>query len=270
MKTNLRIRFVLTLLAVISGLYSFSQVGINTDGTSADQSALLDVKSTNKGLLVPRMTSAQRAAIISPATGLMVYQTDGINGYYSYNGTNWKRVGTNAHYVGEITNGGIVFWMDPTGGNGLIVSLVDISHDQAWSNITGTLIGPGAESTWNGPANAAAIIGQSGHTSSAAKLCDDYMNANYNSLIYLDWYLPSIDELVTIASVRYILNKNIETVPNTEIIHNEYYWSSTEMNAQNAMFFNFQYTEFNCDGPCTSKGNHMHVRAVRHFYPADY
>ena len=64
-------------------------VGINTDGSSADASALLDVKSTTQGVLVPRMSAQQRGLIGSPATGLLVYQTDGTAGFYFYNGTAW-------------------------------------------------------------------------------------------------------------------------------------------------------------------------------------
>ncbi|NRA12261.1 MAG: hypothetical protein HRT57_09935, partial [Crocinitomicaceae bacterium] len=48
-------------------------VGINSDGTLPDASAILDVKSTDRGMLVPRMTTAQRAAIVAPADGLLVF-----------------------------------------------------------------------------------------------------------------------------------------------------------------------------------------------------
>ncbi|TRX37101.1 hypothetical protein [Flavobacterium restrictum] len=65
-------------------------VAINTDGSTADPSAILDLKSTDKGLLIPRMTIAQRDAISTPATGLLVYQTDGTAGLYSYDGSIWK------------------------------------------------------------------------------------------------------------------------------------------------------------------------------------
>ena len=59
----------------------YSQVGINPDGSPPDQAAMLDVSSTTKGFLPPRMTSTQRNAISTPANGLMVYCTDcGING----------------------------------------------------------------------------------------------------------------------------------------------------------------------------------------------
>ena len=66
---------------------SFSQVGIGT--TTPNASAKLELQSTTQGFLPPRMTSTQRAAIGSPATGLMVYQTDGTAGLYYYNGSSW-------------------------------------------------------------------------------------------------------------------------------------------------------------------------------------
>ena len=66
-----------------------NKVGIGTE--SPDASAVLEVQSSTKGMLVPRMTQAQRTAIASPATGLMVYQTDATNGFYFYNGTTWTQ-----------------------------------------------------------------------------------------------------------------------------------------------------------------------------------
>ena len=71
-------------------------VAITTDGTTADNSAMLDIKSTSKGILVPRMTAAQRTAVATPATGLLVYQTDGTSGFYFYNGSTWSPIGATA------------------------------------------------------------------------------------------------------------------------------------------------------------------------------
>ena len=59
--------------------------GIGT--TAPDASSLLEIKSTTKGFLPPRMTLAQRNAIASPATGLFIYQTNSTPGFYYYNGT---------------------------------------------------------------------------------------------------------------------------------------------------------------------------------------
>ncbi|MEO8149674.1 MAG: hypothetical protein ABI723_18695 [Bacteroidia bacterium] len=52
-------------------------------------SAMLDVFSTSKGFLVPRMLQAQKTAVATPATGLLIYQTDGAAGFYYYDGTAW-------------------------------------------------------------------------------------------------------------------------------------------------------------------------------------
>lgn len=65
----------------------FSQVGIGT--ITPNDSAALDVTSTSTGVLIPRMTLAQKNAIVSPATGLLIYQNDGISGFWYYNGTAW-------------------------------------------------------------------------------------------------------------------------------------------------------------------------------------
>ena len=67
----------------------WAQVGINATGNDPDPSAMLDVSSTNKGLLAPRMTMAERDAITAPATGLLIYQTDDKTGFYYYDGAEW-------------------------------------------------------------------------------------------------------------------------------------------------------------------------------------
>jgi len=71
----------------------FSQgVSFNTTGAPANGAAMLDVSSTTQGVLVPRMTAAQRTTIASPVTGLLVYQTDGTPGFYFYQG-GWSILG---------------------------------------------------------------------------------------------------------------------------------------------------------------------------------
>jgi hypothetical protein len=64
--------------------------GIGT--TSPNASSALDITSTTQGLLVPRMTAAQRNAIASPATGLLIFQTNNTPGFYYYNGSTWAAV----------------------------------------------------------------------------------------------------------------------------------------------------------------------------------
>ncbi len=68
-------------------VYTAGSVGVGV--TSPNSSAALDVDSTAKGFLAPRMTSVQRNAVASPATGLLVYQTTSPSGFYYYNGSSW-------------------------------------------------------------------------------------------------------------------------------------------------------------------------------------
>ena len=165
-----------------------------------------------------------------------------------------------AHYIGELYGGGIVFWVDHTGQHGLITSLVNITTSSVWSNVS-TLIGPTAQSTWNGQANSTAIMGQTGHTNSAAKWCDNYTNTDYGTGIYSDWYLPARDELSLIYHTLYILNKNIEGVGGASIFALDYYWSSTEYNSYDAWYQHF----INGDQNGTNKFKTFYVRAVRAF-----
>ena len=69
-----------------------AQVSIGS--TSPHASAQLDIVSTTKGVLFPRMTSSQRAAIPSPETGLFIFQTDGTPGLYFYDGAHWRNLTT--------------------------------------------------------------------------------------------------------------------------------------------------------------------------------
>jgi hypothetical protein len=78
---------------------SYAQVGINTN--TPDASSVLEIKSTTGGILIPRMTEAQRDAIALPASGLMIYQTDEVSGFYFYNGAGWTKIDGVAGPQGE-------------------------------------------------------------------------------------------------------------------------------------------------------------------------
>jgi hypothetical protein len=67
-----------------------SSVGIGT--ASPNASAALEVNSTTKGFLLPTMTQTQRNAISTPATGLLIYQSDNTPGFYYYNGAAWTAI----------------------------------------------------------------------------------------------------------------------------------------------------------------------------------
>lgn len=86
--------FLFLVLAMVATYILNAQIAINTDGSEADGSAMLDVKSTNKGFLAPRMTEAQMLAIATPAEGLLVYCTDcNTSGSLKfYNGESWGSI----------------------------------------------------------------------------------------------------------------------------------------------------------------------------------
>lgn len=84
---------------LIFTMSAHAQTVIVTDDpayTTGQTSAALDVKSTTKGFLLPRMTQAQRVAITSPAEGLLVFQTDGGKGLYYYINSAWTVISSGA------------------------------------------------------------------------------------------------------------------------------------------------------------------------------
>jgi hypothetical protein len=83
------IRYILFISFLASYTLYAQNVGINETGALPNGSAMLDVSSSSKGFLAPRMTLAQRNAIVGPATGLLIFQTDNTPGFYYYNGTSW-------------------------------------------------------------------------------------------------------------------------------------------------------------------------------------
>ncbi len=89
---------LLSILLVLLTISANAQVAVNTDNSNPDNSAMLDVKSTTKGLLIPRMTLEQRNAIVSPATGLLLFQTNNSAGLYVNSGTpalpSWSLAGS--------------------------------------------------------------------------------------------------------------------------------------------------------------------------------
>jgi hypothetical protein len=83
----------ITFIGCFGQLVIAQNVSISTNPGNPDPSAMLDIQSNNKGMLTPRMTLAEREAIIDPATGLLMYQIDEQKGFYYFDGNNWKAVG---------------------------------------------------------------------------------------------------------------------------------------------------------------------------------
>jgi hypothetical protein len=80
------------VILLFCGNLVFAQIGLNTDGSPPDPSSILDIKFTDKGVLIPRITSTMRIAIENPAPGLLVFQTNEPEGFWFYNGASWSKV----------------------------------------------------------------------------------------------------------------------------------------------------------------------------------
>ena len=245
---------------------TFAQVGINIE--TADPSAALDITSTTGGLLVPRMTAAQRDAINPAATGLMIYQTDGTAGFYYYNGSSCATLGsaTSPSYsIGDLVNGGVVFHLFVEGEtgyvfgetHGLVVAMSDVASVE-WG-CYGTDLPNVPNVPYNGgvPVGLGAEIGDGiSNTNAILTDCPTAPAALAARSLGADWFLPSAKEL----NQMYINKDDLEAVDGFFAFSN-YYWSSTEVDASNAWF------QFFFDGiqGYNYKNYSGNVRAVRAF-----
>ena len=141
-----------TLLAVVLfTATTYAQVGINNE--NSDPLAALDITSTTKGLLMPRMTNAQRQAISSPVAGLMVFVTDFDGGSFMfYDGTEWGTLSfakkrpdapTIGTAVAADTQATVSFTAPSSDGGSAITSYTATSSPDG---ITGTISQPGSGS----------------------------------------------------------------------------------------------------------------------------
>ncbi len=109
-------------------------------GGAPNANARLDVSATNKGILIPRITLANRPA--TPVDGLLIYQTDNTPGFYYYNSGSWKRVANS----NDIVSGGTIIPFS----SGLPVTL---------TTIAGGLVGTSALLGFGSSANGVALVG---------------------------------------------------------------------------------------------------------------
>ena len=153
------VRQLLLIFALATfGMLQAQNVGINTN--TPDPSAALDVTSTNQGVLVPRMGLSQRNSIATPATGLLIYQTDNTPGFYYYNGTSWIAVGAGAGPQGPAGPTGPVGPAGPQGPIGLTGSAGPIGATGA-TGATGPQ-GPIGATGSAGPSGATGATGPQG------------------------------------------------------------------------------------------------------------
>jgi Protein of unknown function (DUF1566) len=256
----MKISLVFILLFMMNNAGRSQSVGVGTNSPAS--SAQLDVTSTSKGFLPPRMTAVQRDSIVGPVAGLVLYCTNcTANGELQvYNGSSWRNmIGAPASLpaIGQAYLGGVLAYVlqpgdpgyDAITPHGLIAAPSDQSTGIQWYNGTNLLTGAGNTAIGSGNANTITIIAAQGAGSYAAQLCADLVLNGYS-----DWFLPSLDELLKLCANR---------IPIGGFLNGGEYWSSSEAFASpdGAMgaWFNL------CDYFQNTKSQLFRVRAVRRF-----
>lgn len=245
---------VLGSIEGVNGATNDVNVGIGT--SSPDESAILELKSTTKGFLPPRMTEQERDDIDTPATGLIIYQTNGTAGLYQYNGTTWAAISATTLSIGDTHAGGIIFYLDASGHHGLVCASSDQSGGIYWYN--GSYVNTYAygNGIGAGEGNSQGIRQWQGQCSScyASELCQDLSLEGYT-----DWYLPSKYEL----NLMYenVGQGNALGLGNVGGFVGTWYWSSSEYG------LNYAWIQFFFNGIQSHVNKYItyRVRAVRAF-----
>ena len=277
----------MALLGMFTTFTATAQNNVGIGTSAPDASAALEIESTTQGLLPPRLNGLQIINITSPAEGLMVYNTTDKK-LNVFNGVNWEDMTGSSvtFYVpvylrlngetplaiynslvtggstpsaaldslyGKTYQGGLIAYLDIGNGTGLIAAATDQFTGIQWtmSAHQSTTVPNGATSTTDGLANSNAIVAQAGAGSTyAAGLCRAYSAPGDGGLN--DWYLPSKDELNKLYLNRTAIGG----------FANNFYWSSTEDDYNDAWLQYFFYTGYQ-NG--SGKYDICCVRAVRAF-----
>ena len=244
-------------------VHAQNNAGIGT--SSPDPSALLDLSATDMGLLIPRMTMAKRDAIVAPATGLLVFQTDNTPGFYYYDGSAWVSFagsGSSGYSIGDFAQGGIVFWVDETGQHGLVCDKSDLPGFTRWFAGSYTSTMAFGRGPFSGEANTTIIIANQGFgdgATYAARICNE-LQITEGGKTYGDWYLPSKDELHQMYVNRATINATAVANSGSSFV-SSIYWSSTEANGLDAWLQDFS----SGSQSFFDKFLEVYVRAIRAF-----
>lgn len=163
--------------------------------------------------------------------------------------------------IGEFKFGGVIFWINTAGNEGLVCATSDQSTGIRWNN--GSNVGVGATAAiatgiGTGQSNTATIINAQGAGAYAARVCGNLILNGYD-----DWFLPSKDELFEILNNKTIIDATALANSGTSLA-TQYYWSSSEIDAGFAVvYWESNGTVYYAEKAKTTQI--YHVRAVRHW-----
>ena len=186
----MRCKPLLFCLCILSGslsMLSGQSLAVNTDGSVANASALVDIKAIDKGLLIPRMSRVQRTSISVPSAGLLVYQNapDSI-GFYYYDGSRWSwLVSTiNADSLVWKTNGNsntnpVVHALGTTDANDLVFKSNNLERMRLTA--TGNIKFAGSDTIYSSPGTTNLLIHSGDGTGNAGSITVRGGNAGISS-----------------------------------------------------------------------------------------
>jgi hypothetical protein len=158
--------------------------------------------------------------------------------------------------IGEYKFGGVIFWMNPTGDEGLVIALTNQSSSSTWG-CSGVLTGSAGAAIGTGETNTTAIISAGCATSgTAAELVSNLSLNGYN-----DWFLPSSDEWIEVYNNLATIQPVILSNGGDDFLMQ--YWSSTENDAYNAEFIVFSGPSAGTIYSFLNKTSDVATRAIR-------
>ncbi len=159
--------------------------------------------------------------------------------------------------IGDLTQGGIIFYLDDTGEHGLVLALEDQSTSAVWCDDADTIEGADGSEIGEGAQNTLDILAAC-PGNNAASICSNLSSGGFD-----DWFLPSWLELVRVNENLALVNAGLTSNDGTALAE-ETYWTSTESDlgsGSSAFTYNFG---FGTQGTLTKFGT-ARVRAARAF-----